>query len=391
MRKTYEEHEEYDDAKSARKWALREFGGKPLFDWLGLIAQSAVPVFLAILAFAQTEIATTRNEQEKQRAEEKAEKDKALAKDNQMQTIMAGYLTQMTNLILKENLPQAERDSKAAIMARAVTLNASRQLDEDRKGQLLKFLYEANLIGRCSSAQQQENCKQPVLDLSGIKLESTTFNPPIPLLGIDLTQASLPEANLVGIDLAKANMRKVNLSCADLTSSFLGEANLESANLTDSKIAYANLPEAKLESALLQRANLKGAILEGAILRGADLKDANLQAAKLQEAQLGIRSLPNGNSYKTNLEGADLQKANLQRANLESANLEVVNLAGANLTGATLTGASFKNALYSKETKFPLGFDPEQQGMILHDGTAPSPQAERQSTENQCNQQSDEQ
>jgi uncharacterized protein YjbI with pentapeptide repeats len=355
------------DAKSAgaHSWALREIGGKPLFDWLGLIAQGAVPIFLAILAWVQTGIATTRNEQEKQRAEEKAAKDKEIAKDNQMQAIMAGYLTQMTNLILREDLQRSDKDSKAAIMARAITLNASRQLDEDRKGQLLKFLYEASLIGRCLRDQQQEyECKQPILDLSGIKLDATTFDRPIPLLGVDLTGASLPKANLVGIDLARANMSRVNLTCADLTNSFLEKVDLESANLLSSKLAYATLPEAKLESALLQSANLKGANLERATLNGAVLQGANLQSAKLQDAQLGSRFLSNGKSHATDLEEADLGRANLQRANLENANLTGANLIGANLTGANLTGANFKNALYSQETKFPGSFNPKQKAML---------------------------
>lgn len=367
-----------EERSSENGWALKKIGGKPLFDWLGLTAQGAVPIFLAILTLVQSHIATTKNEQDKQRADEKSQqdkqradersqKDKEIAKDNQMQAIMSGYLTQMTNLILREDLQRSNKTSQAAVMARAITLNASRQLDQDRKGQLLKFLYEANLLGRCqivASQQPDYQCQKSILDLNGIKLEATTFDRPVPLPGIDLMGASLPNANLIGIDLTKANLTTVNLMCATLTDASLEKANLESAILLNSELAFARLPAANLENALLQNANLKGANLDGAILNGADLQNANLQTAKLQDAKLGNSfSRNNKKWHNTQLQGADLSRANLQRAVLENADLTGANLAGANLTNAKLTGANLKDVFYNLETKFPEGFNPANEGM----------------------------
>ena len=84
---------------------------------------------------------------------------------------------------------------------------------------------------------------------------------------------------------------------------------------------------------------------EGANLRGANLRRVNLRGANLEGANLKGASL-----YKADLKGADLYEANLWGANLKGANLYEADLEGAN---------------YSKQTKFPAGFDPEAEAMVM--------------------------
>ncbi|MCH9758615.1 MAG: pentapeptide repeat-containing protein [Proteobacteria bacterium] len=88
-----------------------------------------------------------------------------------------------------------------------------------------------------------------------------------------------------------------------------------------------------LEKVKLRRAQLQGINLQDAILQCANLRVADLQGAQLQDADL----------YGADLYGAKLQGANLESADLRSANLQ--------------------DALYSNNTKFSAGFDPETEGM----------------------------
>ncbi len=130
---------------------------------------------------------------------------------------------------------------------------------------------------------------------------------------------------------------------------------------------------------------LKGANLQEADLRKADLQNANLQRADLQEADL----------RKADLQGADLREADLQEADMYEANLQKVDLQGANLQGAILTmtdmlnaklretvkleevdllgKTSLKGAIWNKETTFPEGFKPKEQGMIHEDDLPKEP------------------
>jgi uncharacterized protein YjbI with pentapeptide repeats len=50
---------------------------------------------------------------------------------------------------------------------------------------------------------------------------------------------------------------------------------------------------------------------------------------------------------------------------LTGANLSGANLSGANLVGADLFDATLDGAVYSLETRFPPGFDPDMYNMKL--------------------------
>ena len=54
----------------------------------------------------------------------------------------------MQELILDKGLRRSEKDAEIRDVARARTLTVLRSLDGDRKGQVLRFLHEADLIGR---------------------------------------------------------------------------------------------------------------------------------------------------------------------------------------------------------------------------------------------------
>lgn len=274
------------------------------------------------------------------------------AEDNQRQEVLSKYYDQMSKLLIEqeeldrsnsksdakniadgnaEQIPNQSTDQEREMkyrwilsMARARTLSTFRQLGQDgeRRGQLLKFLYEAELIGgQCEIDEktlQSQGCRHSILPLDGARLEGLAFDSAIQLTGVNLEGASLAKAKLPGIDLTSAIMTKARLQ----------NANLAKALLDNAQMAVSNLEGANLSNASLVKANLKTANLKGANLSGANLQDANL-------------------------EGADLRDADLR---------------GADLTGASLKDAKFDGAVYNtdnKETKFPSEFDRNREEMVL--------------------------
>ncbi|MEM9488452.1 MAG: pentapeptide repeat-containing protein [Myxococcota bacterium] len=180
------------------------------------------------------------------------------------------------------------------------------------------------------------------------------------LAGSALLSADLYRANLRGCDLEGATMRSAHLQGADLQGANLDEANLQRADLLG-----ANLLGATLRQANLLRANLLGADLQQADLANAEVQRADLRDANLEEARLPGCNLVHVNLLRSNLRGADLHDAVLVGADLRSANLSATDLRGAHLGGAQLTGTNLARARYSKATKWPRGFDPEQAGCVL--------------------------
>jgi uncharacterized protein YjbI with pentapeptide repeats len=279
-------------------WQWTGFSERTLFDWLQIISSIAVPVILGILSYQLS-----------------AQQAKT-AEESQRSALVTEYYDQMQKLLIDEKLRGTAVDSEVRSMGRAMTLSTARQLDGERKGDLLKFLYESRLIGgQCKYDAKQiryNQCQNAIIDLKGAKLGSTIIdsNNTLPLAGIDLRGASLPEAKLSKVVLNSALMNRVILKDTDLSEALLADAQLQ-----DALLEGANLTNAKLQRANLQRANLTNA----------------------------------------NLTGADLSKADLT---------------GADLTGAILKGAKLQGAIYDSKTKLPgfnpsPAFNPAQAGMLL--------------------------
>jgi hypothetical protein len=194
------------------------------------------------------------------RAEPTAEVEVEL--DHQREATLQAYFDQMTEL-LQKGLRKSESGAEMRTIARARTRTALRQLDGGRKGALLQFLYEAELIGSVEPIDDASR-QLPIIhigeagDLRGLVLSRTT------MWGIDLKLADLNEANLRGLDLYGAILQGVDLSGAVLLGVNLCKADLRAANLRDVKVS-----ESVFVDADLRNADLGGADLEGAYLRQA--------------------------------------------------------------------------------------------------------------------------
>lgn len=215
---------------------------KKLWDWLGLLV---VPIVLALGATMYTWI-ERKNEQ-------------GIADNRAQDAALQSYLEQMSILLIDKGLYALSSESVEANIARAWTLTFLRRINGNRKGVLLRFLYETKLIRTDNLVVSLHGSDLEGADLIGAGLEGAD------LRGVNLMGANLIWANLMGANLMHADLHKADLSGAYLEGAILMHANLMGANLT--------------------WANLIGANLTWANLSGANLSDANLSVASLNEAK----------------------------------------------------------------------------------------------------------
>ncbi len=280
--------------------------GKTLWDWMELLL---IPLILAILAylFRQSEISSNRE----------------LSADRQQEANLLSYFEFMQEILLKINLSEKGAIDDAIQIASARTQVLLRSLNGERKGIVLRFLYEAELIS-----------------ING------TF--------IKMERADLSGANYQFSSLSNANLRYVNLDKANLQSCSLYDAMLSGSSMVETNLENTNMHGANLEYAVLNRANLSYTNLDGASLIKAHAQKANFKRARLNNTTMRDIDLTKTNLSKANLTGAyllgaKLIGANLRDADLQNTNLRESNLMYANLTNADLTGADLTNAIISKK------------------------------------------
>jgi hypothetical protein len=102
--------------------------GKTLWDWMELLV---IPLALAGGAFYLN------------RSERTIERE--IVTDRQQEAALQSYLDRMADLLLKEKLSTSNSEEVRKV-ARIRTLTLLRGLDARRKGLVLQFLYEADLI-----------------------------------------------------------------------------------------------------------------------------------------------------------------------------------------------------------------------------------------------------
>ena len=362
-------------------------------EWTGLNHKSAwdladlliVPLALAVIAYFfnkterenERELADERRAREIKLAKEERENESELAEKRIQETALQNYFDKMTELLLEpNNLRDSEPKSEVRSIARARTLTVLRSLNGVRKGSVLQFLYESNLINDSSPIVGMRGADLAGANLGGANLEGANLeeanlegaNLEVTILakaklakanlaGATLTGATLAQADLAGVTLTGANLQRTILIGANLTGAILRGANLRDvlltgATLTGAKLAGANLEEAILEGVILQEASLIGAYLKKTKLAGVNLVGANLISARLEQVNLTGAKLAGANLRNVILVGADLSEAYLKEAYLE----------GADLRGANLERTDLETASYDGNTKWPADFDPKQAG-----------------------------
>jgi hypothetical protein len=141
--------EEYSlEVKEAHKgkrkpWTLREFGGKSVWDWMGLLI---VPIVLSLITvvFAwqqdvrQQEIEDRRAQEAQKIEDQRAEAERELAEQRAQDETLQAYFDQMSTLLLERDLRQSEEDSDVRRLARARTLVVLDTLGSARQNRVLQ-------------------------------------------------------------------------------------------------------------------------------------------------------------------------------------------------------------------------------------------------------------
>ena len=163
------------EEKTARKpWTVKEFGGRPLWDWLQLLI---VPLVIAAIGFWFTSSQNGRQQRiEDQRAQqaqnienERAKAERALAKQRAQDEALQAYLAQMSSLMLEKNLLESERGDAVYTLAQARTATVMTRLDSDRNKTVLGFLWNSGLVGKNSAGESSVNLLRNI-DLRGADL-----------------------------------------------------------------------------------------------------------------------------------------------------------------------------------------------------------------------------
>jgi len=208
------------------------FGDKTLWDLLDLLI---VPTVLAIgaLLFNLAERSSATK----------------IANDRIREATLQKYIETIAELLLENKLISSKKEAKAARdVARAQTLTVLRGLDGVRKGIVLRFLYESELIKRIGD-------KPPVINLHTADLRSVV----------------LKNTDLSFIDLSGSDMREAEMNSVILQYASLSVTNFCNANLNEADFSNANLRGADLSNASMRKVNLSGSIRDGVNLEGAIL------------------------------------------------------------------------------------------------------------------------
>ena len=170
-------------------------------------------------------------------SEKSNEQQQEIATDRYRQEALTKYFEQMSQLLLDKNL--RKEGSEARTIARARTLSTLRELDGFRKGLLIKFLAEAELVSKEKVVISVVDANLKGADLSGADLKNTD------LIDADLSGAHLVDARLINASLINADLSGAYFIRTDLKNTDLKNADLRDAYFSEVK----NLGKKKIKSA----------------------------------------------------------------------------------------------------------------------------------------------
>jgi hypothetical protein len=119
---------------------------------------------------SEQELALQARESEQELAQQERENDREIAKERAREDAFQRYLDRMSELVLDKHLRESKLDDAnfrvgplsllpgdaVRATARARTLTVLRSLDGNRKGEVVRFLYEADLIGNAVIGESLE-------------------------------------------------------------------------------------------------------------------------------------------------------------------------------------------------------------------------------------------
>jgi uncharacterized protein YjbI with pentapeptide repeats len=230
------------------KWS--GFQKKSFWDWLQLLI---VPLMLALGAFYLNSAADFRDYQ--------------IAQERKQQEILTDYFSKMQGLIvetkkIKETSGYKESNSEERLLlefrptAQALTLSVLEQLDGERKGKVIIYLAESQLI----TVDNNEPYPQPEIKLDGANLKGMVLN--------DVDQV-VKNGNKLRVIINKSDMtdsrfKRIGLLAnSDLKGSNFSNSILTSVDFTNANMPQAKFIKGKINNVSFTDTNLKETIFDG--------------------------------------------------------------------------------------------------------------------------------
>ncbi len=256
---------------------------KLLWDWMSLLI---VPL---VLATGGIWFNMQQNAADNARSDEQHRVDLNIADNQTQDTVLDTYIDRLSDLLLTSNLGNSSSASEVAAVARARTITVLQRFHpdtlrggySDRKGLLLRFLFEAGLINTPVGIVNLASANLTAANLGDLALKHVDGKdcaPPVNSHAPALSRFDFDHADLQGVDLAGAN---------------LAGTILDDSNLTDADLTGANLTGAHLTGVTMFRTKLTGAILDDAVLSDAALTNDQLKEAR----SLKCTTLPDGSQH----------------------------------------------------------------------------------------------
>jgi hypothetical protein len=162
---------------------------KLIWDWLDLLI---IPILLGAGAFWFNQQARKGEQQQRENelkiADQQRRNELEIADQQRKEDSLQRYLDRMQGLILDKGLRRSEKDAEIRSVARARTLTVLRSLDGNRKGEVVRFLSESELIGKSTIEWKAPWGRrvpiEPIIDLQDVDL-----------MGADLSRADLSNAH----------------------------------------------------------------------------------------------------------------------------------------------------------------------------------------------------
>jgi uncharacterized protein YjbI with pentapeptide repeats len=219
-------------------------------------------------------------------------RDSQIAQERKQQEILTDYFSKMQGLIVetkksKETPGSKESNSEERLLpefrptAKALTLSVLEQLDGKRKGKVITYLAESQLI----TVDNNKLSTQPEIKLDGANLDDIE-------LGNNGQRNSLNEDEMTIIDKIK-----------------IKNANMKRANLSGLQLLYSELNGSNLENATLENVNFTGSKMIGSRFINGKITDVNFTDVRLGKTIFDNVKLENIKiSDKTNFDNACFAK-----------------------------------------------------------------------------------
>jgi uncharacterized protein YjbI with pentapeptide repeats len=306
---------------------------KTAWDVLQLLIIPVVVVLIA-LYFNASQASRNRNNEDR-----RAREDRTLAEGAREDATLDAYIANMSGLILDRALLKAEPGSAVRQVARTATLATVRRLSGSRKGEVVRFLYEAGLLRVTRSAIGFWSA--PVINLTGADLR-----------GVNLANASLSplrgyngvafRGDLRGARFDHAELRQVHFSDPSGRGTTLRGASFNGASIDSTWLSSVDLRGASFRGARLFLVNFGGSDLTGAVFDkafilpettfvGTCISDASFVGATFNVDPDGGRYAGNPTTTFIGAHGQDVDFSN-------AVNLSSVRL-GVGVTNARFDGA----------------------------------------------------